>query len=143
MKPIVVYCLGDDIFTKVICNKGSKEQDYWYFWDGDCEPIRICYDEEKIIHEMHRIHWMHKNNSKPYTDENQRVHVFFWLGTHTPKLKAKKNDRIFQAIVESFNSAGIEEYELINESVPVYYTCSGSKGQHFPQVNYSGWTPPV
>ncbi len=142
MRPIVAYCFIDDEFSKVICNKGTIEHDYWYFWEDDCEPVRVTYDGDRIIQEMHRFHWMHRINKNPFNDDKNRIQVFFWLSFHTPQVKSE-GDRIFDALTTIFQIKSEDEYDLANEEVPSYYVERGEKGRHPPKVYYKGWEKPL
>lgn len=126
-------------FEKVIQKKGAKNQDYWFVWPGDYEPVRITYNGKLIVAALHRFHWAHVHKNKPYNDENNRLHVFFWWGGYTPQVKTKKDDRIFDALIESFDTEKNDAYKTIDEEVPNYFTSKGFKSQHLPPVYYGGW----
>ena len=138
VNPIVAYHVPRDDFNKVVCNRGTRDEDYWYIWEDDYEPVRISYAMGAIFQALHRKHWAHKIITNPYKDNQQRIHVFFHWHAHTPKVK-KEDDRIFEALIQSYRASKKEQYAMGTDPIPAYYTSPGRKDRHWPPVNYEGW----
>lgn len=136
---IKCFVYDDDVFTKVLIQKGKSEDDYWYCWDNDQEPIRIIKEIKNIKKIMYRVHWNHVTVHNPDVEENQ-VKVIFHLFTHTPQVK-KEVDASFNILTNFIYKNCIEDYECLNEEPEAQYITEGLKLAHIPPFYYPGWPP--
>ena len=57
-------------FDRVIMNSGQRNQDYWFVWTDDYEPIRLEFrttiEDNEISSAISRFHWKHITVENPY-----------------------------------------------------------------------------
>lgn len=115
--------------------------DFWFVWSDDYEPIRIVYEDNNIISALHRRHWEHIDVDNPYTNERNRIEAFFFPLTHTPRIRKTRSDLTFYILIRSFHTRKLEDYEIVDDTIPEYFKCVGTKDRHLPPVRYQGWPP--
>ncbi len=127
-------------FNEVNCNSNKTMKDFWFIWEpDDYEPIRLTFENERVIRALSRLHWKHITKDKPYVDKKNRIYVFFPPYIHTPRIRGSKEDVIFFILISCFN-ASAKRYDVIyDKAIDPYYTKEGEKPRHIPPVYYPGW----
>ena len=138
--------------NRVICKQLTLDRDFWFSWGKteikkveEYEPIRLHYENGKIIGIRSRWHWLHINLKGPYLDKKNRIEIFFLPLFHTPivreKLHATNVHKImlYHVFVRCFGTR-VVAYKVVDGVIDSYYTNPGKKDKHPPTVeNYLGW----
>ncbi len=54
-------------FNEVNCNSNKTIKDFWFIWKpDDYEPIRLTFENEKVIRALYRLHWKHIAKDKKH-----------------------------------------------------------------------------
>ena len=114
-------------------------KDFWFVWSNDFEPIRITNEDHEITSVLHRRHWQHIDVPGPYTNDENRIETFFFPITHTPMVRKTRLDVDFYILTKLPAIQRIENYDMVDESVPDYFINAGVKDEHFPTTQYPGW----
>lgn len=139
-KSIVAYVPKNESFDKVISKTDTTQQDYWFVWSGDFEPIRLTYKNSEIISVLHRIHWVHNVVDNPYMNDEKRIESFFYPICHLPVIRKRKKDVNFFILTRKFLVNRLCDYDLVDEDIPNYFISKGKKDRHFFSMEYQGWT---
>ncbi len=128
------------VFDKINLISKAPFKDFWFIWEKDeYEPIRIFFENGRIVKARYRWHWKHYDIPNPYVDDGGRIEVFFLPHFHTPLIRRLKEDICFIVFAKCYG-AKVHTYEVVsNLEIDPYYTKKGWKTEHPPAVFYSGW----
>ena len=126
-------------FEKVHIASKRIKKDFWFIWPEEFEPIKVVFENEKVVSVLYRYHWKHFAIDKPYLDGKNRIEVFFLPYFHTPIIRRFKEDVLFAIFVKCY-AARVKDYTVVDDEViPEYYVSKGEKDRHPPSVDYEGW----